>query len=70
MFFLIILEIFDMLPYSYNMMIISIGRKWRHYLFEGSFPLPNYRPCFFSELSASKFSLTAPYLWAWQTTAL
>ena len=31
-----------------------------HCIFEGRYPLPKYSPCF-SGLSASKFSLTAPY---------
>ena len=30
-----------------------------HCLFEGRYPLPNYRPCFLA-LSAPQFSLSAP----------
>ena len=31
-----------------------------HCLFEGRYPLPNYRPCFLA-LSTRQFSLTVPY---------
>ena len=40
-----------------------------HCLFGRSYPMPNYRPRF-SGLSAPEFSLTAPYFWELQTTAL
>ena len=36
-----------------------------HFLFEGNYPLPNYRPCF-SGLSSPEFSLTAPYFWEFE----
>ena len=39
-----------------------------HCLFEGRYPLPNYRPCFLA-LSGPQFSLTAPYFLGSQTTA-
>ena len=34
--------------------------RWGHCLFEGWYPLPNYRPCF-SALSAPQSFFTAPY---------
>ena len=40
-----------------------------HYLFEGNYPLPNYRPRF-SGLSAPAFSVAAAYFWELQTIAL
>ena len=45
------------------------GRGGGHCLFEGYYPLTNYHPRF-SGLSAPELSLTTPYFWELQTTAL
>ena len=41
---------------------LEVGGGGGHCLFEGSYQLPNYCPCF-SRPSAPEFSLTAPYFW-------
>ena len=51
------------------MLDVRCSRGGGHWLFEGNYPLPNYRPRF-SGPSTPEFSLTAPYFWEFETTAL